>query len=366
MPNAVLALSVSEARRFMRSAVGLDAPTADIGDALEHLGYVQIDPINVCGRMHDLILRNRVADYREGALHAFLHGPKRPGFEHFLPEAGILVAFPRAAWPYLLSHMRRRQAQTRGYLSQLSATEEKLAQRILAEIAARGPLLSDDIDDDARAQTAWGLRGRAVKGVLEKLFAHGRVLLSSRRNFRRVYDLPERVLPAATLASPEPSPEECARWLVLTRLRQRRLAWLKKAEVPFVADLVQPVRVGDGPVLHLLREDLPLLERVRGEPDTPAPSSPLLLAPLDPLIYDRRVTRSLWKFDYTWEVYTPAAKRVRGYYALPVLAGCELAGHVDPKADRARGRLVVVSRKVRRGVKAADAVSSLARFLGLR
>jgi uncharacterized protein len=101
------------------------------------------------------------------------------------------------------------------------------------------------------------------------------------------------------------------------------------------------------------------------EPDT-APKSPLLLAPLDPLIYDRRVTSALWNFDYIWEVYTPPHKRTRGYYALPVLSGDELVGHVDPKADTKAGKLEIISRSVRRGHPAAPAVKSLARFLGLR
>jgi hypothetical protein len=95
-------------------------------------------------------------------------------------------------------------------------------------------------------------------------------------------------------------------------------------------------------------------------------SSPRLLAPLDPLIYDRKVTTMLWGFDYTWEVYTPAHKRVRGYYALPVLAGTELVGHVDPKADRPARKLRVISRRIRRGHKVAPAIQKLAVFLGLR
>jgi uncharacterized protein YcaQ len=93
---------------------------------------------------------------------------------------------------------------------------------------------------------------------------------------------------------------------------------------------------------------------------------PLLLAPLDPLIYDRRVARALWDFDYTWEAYTPPAKRVRGYYALPILAGTELVGHVDPKADRAAGKLRIMARRVRRGHSITDALAALASFLGLR
>ena len=84
------------------------------------------------------------------------------------------------------------------------------------------------------------------------------------------------------------------------------------------------------------------------------------------MLYDRRVTSAVWDSDYRWEVYTPAHQRVRGYYALPVLSGGEIVGHVDPKADRERGTLGVVSRKVRRGHATAAAVRELAAFLGLR
>jgi hypothetical protein len=94
-------------------------------------------------------------------------------------------------------------------------------------------------------------------------------------------------------------------------------------------------------------------------PAGPAGPRPLLLAPLDPMIYDRRVTRGLWGFDYAWEAYVPAPKRKRGYYALPVLSGTELVGHVDLKADRERGRLGVVSRSVRRGHRTARRSVSL-------
>ena len=373
------------ARRFLRRALGLETPFPDVATALAHLGYVQIDPLNVCGRMHDLILRNRVAGYREGDLLRFLHGgdnsepktqnPKpspaatRAAFEHYLPGAGVLVAFPRAAWPYLLPHMRQRRIRARGYAGRLTPAEERLAQQILAEIAARGPLMPDEIVHDGRATTAWGTNGRATKIVLEKLFVHGRVLISARRNFRRVYDLPERVLPGAILADAEPTPpDDAERWLVLTRLRQRRLVALKKAELPLVEDHVQPLKVDGCPLLYCLREDAGLLDELstlNPQLSTSA-TEPRLLAPLDPLIYDRRLTQRLWDFDYTWEVYTPAHKRTRGYYALPVLAGDELVGHVDPKADRERRRLVVVSRRLRRGHKAAAAVRELAQFLGLR
>ena len=342
------------ARRFLRRVLALDQPHADIATALAHHGYIQIDPVNICGRMHDLTLRNRVRDYGEGALHEFIHSARRPGFEHYLPGQGILAAFPPDAWPYLTGRMMRRRRLRNPYHGKLTPREAALADHILAEMTARGPLTSDAIEHDGRAATAWGTRGRLVKRVFEKLFAHGRILITARKNFRRVYDLPERVLPAAVLAL-APHPErDVAAWITLAKLRQRRLVTLKRDELPLVADRIQPVVIdgADCPLLYCLRNDAPLLSALESQESKIENSAgPLLLAPLDPIIYDRRVTAALWGFDYTWEVYTPRHKRVRGHYALPILTGTEFVGHADLKADREAGKLRVVSRRVRRGCR---------------
>lgn len=383
--TVTLKISRETARRFHRRAVLLDGPVADVAAALAHLGYVQIDPINVCGRMQEHILRNRVVGYREGDLQRHLHGDgeilpaeRRTAFEHHLPDSAVLVTFPVDAWPHLLGAMRARTRRSGAWSGRLTPRERELAERILGEIGERGALSSEQIEDGGRRGTqVWG-QATLAKATLQKLFFHGRVLIARRENNRRFYDLPERVLPAAVLARPEPTATETARWIVELKLQQRRLVMLKRDELPLVADIVQRVQVEGGAPLYCLREDVRWLDEVtiqaagagmvragaggadgRGE-------GPVLLAPLDPLIYDRRVTVRLWDFHYTWEVYTPAAKRVRGYYALPVLAGTELVGHVDPKADRAAGKLRVVSRRVQRGHRVAPAVRELALFLGLR
>ena len=367
----------------MRLALGLDTPKPDIGAVLAYHGYVQIDPINICGRMHDLILRNRVAGYREGDLMRYLHGASAQGekakplaadervaFEHHVPGTGILVAFPLEAWPHLLGAMRGRTKYRSAWSGRLTPREKALAPRLIEEIAARGPLSSDDFDDPRRAQRVWGA-AKLVKATLQKLFFHGRLLIAQRANNRRRYDLPERVLPARVLAQPEPPPPETARWCVRLKLRQRRLALLTREEARLVEDAIQPVTVEGCPTLYCLREDAPLLQACADPSDGNAAidareHSPRLLAPLDPLIYDRRLTAALWDFDYTWEAYTPPKKRVRGYYALPVLVGTEIVGHVDPKADRAERRLQVVSRRIRRGHAVAPTLRDFARWLGLK
>ncbi len=377
-----LAVSVQAARRFARRATALDGPLPNIAAALHHHGYVQIDPINVCGRMHDLILRNRIADYREGDLMRYLHGPDqgppraaetRTAFEHHLPDTSVLVAFPNEAWPHLHGAMAARTRRAGPWSGRLTPREKELAARLLAEIAARGPLGSEDFDDPRRARRVWGA-AKLVKSTLQKLFFHGRLLIARRENNRRRYDLPERVLPASVLAAPPATAADTARWLALLKLRQRRLTVLKRDELRAVADAVQPVTLTevDAPTLYCLRSDLSLWESPEtaaggdGASGSTTARPPLLLAPLDPLVYDRRVTAALWDFVYTWEAYTPPAKRVRGYYALPVLAGTELVGHVDPRADRATGRLVVESRRIRGRHPVAPAIDTLAEWLGLR
>ena len=369
-----LPLTPTAARRFARHALGLEAAHASIAAALAHHGYVQIDPINVCGRMHDLILRNRVDGYREGDLFRFLHGETnqmlagtaRSAFEQHVPDTGILVAFPLDAWPYLQAAMQRRSRLPGRWAGRLTPREREVATEVLAAITARGPLGSEDFDDDRRARAVWGA-ANLVKATLQKLFFHGRLLIAGRAGNRRRYDLPERVLPAAVLSQPAADPEETHRWTVLLKLRQRRLTTLKRNDLPAVADMVQPLAVAGCPPLYCLRTDLPLLEAAAREDAADRVRPPaLLLAPLDPIIYDRALTRVLWDFHYTWEAYTPPIRRVRGYYALPVLADTTLVGHIEPRADREQGSLLVLSRRIRRGHALTPALRVFARWLGLR
>src|SRR5436305_10136787 len=114
--------------------------------------------------MHDLILRNRVANYREGDLGRFLHGApdqppllaaERKAFEHHLPHSNVLAALPFDAWPHLLGAMRRRAQRTSSWSGKMHARQRRLAKTILADLARRGPLSSDDIDDDQRDHQGW-------------------------------------------------------------------------------------------------------------------------------------------------------------------------------------------------------------------
>ncbi len=362
----MITLSASAARCFMLVASGLDAAFFSVAEALDHLGFVQMDPINVCGRMQDHILRHRVRDYREHGLMEHLHASRlRTAFEQHLPGSNTLVALPLDAWPHLQRTMRSRAGGEGTWSGKLTAEETKLAASLLARMATGGPLCSQDIASDRKAKShAWDSTTLA-KSTLQKLFFHGRVLIARREMNRRYYALPEHVLPASCLHCAMPTETDTARWLALLKLRQRRLAVLKAAEQRAIADEVIPVTIkgATAPRLHILRSDAAVLER--SSLSAEAALIPRLLAPLDPIIYDRRVTESVWDFDYRWEVYTPPQKRVRGYYALPLLHGHRFIGHADLKADRAAGVLQVVSRQTTAAFHASRAIRSLAGFLGL-
>lgn len=371
-----MAISVTQAaaRQFMQRATGLDRIFPKVQEALNHLGHVQIDPINVCGRMHDLILRNRVADYCEHDLMRLLHGADgdktaedRVAFEHHLPGLEILVALPLDAWPHLQAAMNKRSRREGNWSGQLTADEKKFARRILAQMEEEGPLSSQEIVGGRNNSTVrvWGTATQA-KTILQKLFFHGRVLIAKRQGNRRYYDLPERVLPAETLNLKPASPKQCQRWLALGKLRQRRLCALSFKEYQLIEDEVVAVSLSDAdaPKLYALKTDADLLKSAQAQ--TEKSSKPILLAPLDPILYDRKITAAVWSSDYRWEVYTPQHKRVRGYYALPVLSGDRLVGYVDPKADRANGKLTIVSRKIRRGHSVSPCIKELAGFLGLK
>jgi uncharacterized protein YcaQ len=353
----ILTTTAESCRRFLRASLMLDAQFRNVPEAVQHLGYVQIDPIDVCGRMHDLILRNRVQAYpREGLLNALYNSKKRVLFEHYL---GVLVALPVEDYRYVLPTMKARRQST-GTRSALDPEQKTMAKQILDRIRAEGPLSSSNFLQSGSSRTDWGTNGSLAKTTLDKLFLQGRLLISRRDQFRRVFDLPERILPESVLSAKPATLVEMQRWHILSRLRQRRLISLTKAHATLVPDLLCQIQVDSHAPLYCLRSDAPLLDSAA---DAPSQSARVhLLAPLDPLIYDRKLTRSLWGYDYTWEVYTPPAKRLRGYYALPILSGTRIVGYADPKLDRSTSTLHVRV-EVEPGIDYHKPIEDLAVFL---
>jgi uncharacterized protein YcaQ len=362
-----LSVSAAAARRFLVRSLGLEEVGAlpDVRAALDLLEFVQMDSINVCGRMHDLILWPRVREYRPAMLHALLYETPRGAFEDYFPNLCVL---PLRDYPYFVRAMRARV---------LHAEESAVAERLLRRLEAEGPLRTRAGGaQDGHTISGWGTRTTVAARVLEKLWRQGRLTIQRRENFERWFDLTERALPEAAEHhapdAPLPTESEERAYKLRKRLRARRLFRRPNAGDRAVLgpDALVPVIVEDAArPWYVLAEDAPALVEAES---LPVDGDALhLLAPLDPLVYDRERTRAVFGFDYTWEVYTPAAKRRWGYYVLPVLRGERLIARVDPKIDRAARTLGLHSVLLEPGVDAegiapalAARLADFARFLG--
>lgn len=365
MRDAV-SVRAATARRFLIHAFGLQQFQAlpDVRAALDLLEFVQMDSINVCGRMHDLILWNRVREYHPAQLHALLYDPPRGAFEATFPNLCVL---PLRDYPHFVRAMRARV---------LTSDESAVAERLIERLKAEGPLRTRaGGTEHGHTLSGWGTRTTVAARVLEKLWRQGRLTIHRRENFERWFDLTERALPEAAAHhapdAPLPPPDAERLYLLRKRLRARRLFRRPRAgdlEILGSDALVPVVVEGAARPWYVLAEDADALARAG---DLAVAPDVHLLAPLDPLVYDRERTRAVFDFDYTWEVYTPAPRRRWGYYALPVLWGDRLAGRVDPKIDRKTRTLTLSSLQLEPGVDAEGIAVPLsarliafARFLG--
>lgn len=346
-----LSLTRLQARRITLRALGFgrsrpaSATVRHANAVSERLGLFQIDSINVLTRAHYMPLFSRVGAYDPEILHRMFGRAPRRMFEYWAHEASLVRS---ELYPYLRFRMRD-GARMWGSMERIANERPTLVDWVLAEVGERGPLTAREIEHDAaRTRDHWGWNWSAVKTALEYLFYRGEVT-SARRNsaFERVYDLPERVLPADVLAAPEPDRDEAHR--VLMRHAARALGigteqclrdYFRLAPEPSrsaIADLVDagelvPARINGWSRPAYVHADAPRPSRVRAR---------ALVSPFDPLVFERRRTEELFGFRYRIEIYVPEAKRVHGYYVLPFLLGDALVARVDLKADRATGVLLV-------------------------
>jgi len=363
-----LVLSRDHARRFLVRRHLLDPARrlrpepASVLAVVERLGSLQFDPLEVPGaRNHDLVLHARVDGYARALCDDLLYAPagERRLFEAYNKSLNIL---PVHELPhYCLTWERARERYDGKFLRDHAPAVE----RILAWIRRDGPLSTAAASAELGASVDWHWgKGTEGKAVLEALFETGRVSIARREGNRRFYDLTERLFPAALLARRVPR-EEAMRHRLLSRYRGVGLMGKGGGEIvlgtgkvadraPILAGLVAdgtlvPAEVeGVRDTRYVLAEELPILEATATREGGWTPSV-VFLAPLDPLMWDRRLVEALFGFSYTWEVYTPEAKRVHGYYVLPVLFGERIVGRIEPRLERESSTLHVLGLTFEKG-----------------
>lgn len=320
---------------------------------MDRLGLLQFDPLEVPGaRNHDIVLHARIKGYRREWCEVWLYGPDRRLFEIYNKSLNVVpieeLPHHRVSWE------RHRERYEDGILRE----HADVAHNILQRISAEGPLSTAAFAEHGRSVDWWWAPTRVARAVLEALFVIGRVGISRREGNRRYYDLIERLVPedlllrresaeagmrhrllsrfkAAGLTSPS-APAELILGTGTARERQHRTAELVESGA------LQPVSIeGIKGTRFTVTEDLSILDEAASSTAT-IEGGVAFIAPLDPLLWDRRLLRELWNFDYIWEVYVPEPKRRWGYYVLPILFGDRLVGRFEPRLDRAEGTLRIL------------------------
>nr|WP_295885658.1 crosslink repair DNA glycosylase YcaQ family protein [uncultured Devosia sp.] len=350
MPKAPLALSQIAARHIWIAAQRLDtaapfgAGPAATSAAIAHLGYVQIDTINVIERCHHHILFSRIPGYRRADL-GHNQSVDKSIFEYW---THALSYVPVADLPVFVPAMKRqREAPSRWFGSVTSDEVKKMLQRLRKE----GPLSIRDIGDDELVDKnhPWASR-KPSKRVLEMMFIQGLVVVSARQGMLKTYDLTARHF--GWTGQPKPATERQVTAYKLDRaLRSQGLVSLdsichldapSKAAVKELIDarvrrkLLVPVAIeGAEKVTHWAEPAA--LDAVRSEP----PNLVHILSPFDPLIIQRKRLKLFFDYDHIFEAYIPAAKRQLGYFTLPVLLGDRIVAALDLKTDRAAKKLLI-------------------------
>jgi uncharacterized protein YcaQ len=362
-------LTAAGARRLHVAAQGLDrrprrkARKSDVLDAIRRMGVLQIDTISVIARSPYMVLFSRLGAYEPGWLDDLLAAGRL--FEYWAHEACFLPIEDYAL-------MRHRMLDPHGmgwkFRADWIAKHRNELDNVIAHLRASGAARSADFERrDGAAGGWWGWKPE--KRALESLFTMGEVMVARRQSFQRVYDLRERVHPSWS-DDMLPSREDAERQLILNAVRALGITTAR-----WVADYYRMDKRGTPQrVAQLAREGELIAAQVDGwdegafiHPDNASlaqqaadgelrPALTTLLSPFDPVVWDRARARIMFGFDYRIECYTPAPKRVYGYYVLPVLRKGEIVARLDAKAHRREGRFEVRALYIEPGARVTDAL----------
>ena len=391
----MLAVTLDQARQFILLRQGLLGEHRFIGkngayQYVRQVGCIQFDPVDVCGRNAELTLQSRVKGITRKTLSDLLYRD-RLLVDYSDKELSI---WPSEDWPYFAGY-RKKSIEHGNQFAGIPELEEKA----VAYIRKHGPVSSDTLPIEGTIfwhssmhwSGHWDKDSLAARSVLEQLYTDGVLLIHHKTGSRKYYDLADKYLPPELLSAPNPCPDEASWlcWRVKRRIGAVGLLWNRNSTAWLGINMateqrnasfdrlekdgiITPVQVeGIRFPLYMLTEDLPLLASVTAGQASLKPRLEFL-APLDPMLWDRKLIEAVWGYRYSWEIYTPVVKRKYGYYVLPVLWGDRLIGRIEPKADRKAKSLTVQNVWLEPGVRRTKklsgqidrAVQRLARFNG--
>jgi uncharacterized protein YcaQ len=381
-------LSAGDARRLALASLGFGkarpsrAGVSHVRATAARLGAIQIDSVNVLARAHYLPTFSRYGAYPMGELDDLAYRT-RELFEYWAHAACYL---PIELYPLLRWRMQNQVLAWSGVCKK----QQDFNEAVYREIAERGPMSAAEISIAGRSTGPWWGWSKG-KTAAELLFYQGRLAVAGRRNFERLYDIPERVFPNAVLNAKAIEEDEAKKQLLVRAVRAMGVGTARDIARYFQIDAwwdrrstcgrrapAQTQRLFD----ELVEERRLEIVRVDGwqRPAYVLPRAKIpravdaraIVSPFDPLMWERGWTRAVFGFEYQIEIYVPGHKRIHGYYVLPFLMGDRFAARVDLKADRRESTLIVHAAHLerdfeRRRVAAALALElrSLAAWLSL-
>ena len=338
-------LSLADARALSLRSLGVDSERdSSVMDVVNRLGLLQIDSVNVFERAHYMPLFSRLGNYKKTELDDLMGGFHPTLIEYWAHEASII---PLENWPLYRWRMDRYRDKYEHKWG-MKASDHKLINQIREQLLANGPMSTNQFETEAnqRKGTWWGWS--ELKSALEYMFLVGELVSGGRNAFKRLYALPEQVLPQHIL---DHMPEEDAakEKLMLQAVRAYGVATYK--------DLCDWHRMRPMSHKHILQNLIDQGHVVEAkvqswqEPGFIAKTANLddlgktgsrttILSPFDPVCWNRDRIERTWGYNYRIEIYTPEPKRVFGYYTLPILHNQKLAGRIDLKSDRKAGTLI--------------------------
>ncbi|MEI0736775.1 crosslink repair DNA glycosylase YcaQ family protein [Paenibacillus sp. JTLBN-2024] len=353
----MIQLTNRQARQFLLLKHGLLGEYKFSGkqgvlDFVRQASCIQYDPIDVCGKNAELVLQSRIKGFTKGMLAELLY-EDRSLVDY--PDKNLAIISAQD-WPYFERYRQAARQHAERYPEM-----EALTAQVRTHIQHHGAVSSDDLKLDGdfswRSAIHWSGGNNSSRSVLEQMYSTGELIIHHKKGTRKYYDLAKKYIQPNLLNASEPLEDELEhhKWRVLRRIGAVGLLWnrasdawlniwgLKAAqrnevfrqllrEARIVAVAVEQMK----DTLYCRAEDLPLIEAVLQNPEPEFRCE--LIAPLDNLIWDRKLINELFGFDYTWEIYTPAIRRKFGYYVLPILYGESFIGRAEIIAERKRER----------------------------
>lgn len=362
----MVSITKKQLRKFILLKQGLYGPYKYAGktgimEFIEQAGCIQFDPIDICGKNHELVLQSRVEKFDKSHLYELLYRD-RVLFDYF----DKMMAISKIEnWPYF--------DKTRDYyLYNGKGTEEvnKVSSYILEFIDKNGPVCSSDIKDDGTMIGYWGKPTKLSRIALETLYFRGELIIHHKKNTRKYYDLAKKHMPSDLLngKNQNETQEKQHDWHLLRRIQSAGALWNRRSDALLgVEGLKTPQRnssfqrlLSNGKIMEIDVEDMKFPMYILSDDELLLNNSIIseskssrteFIAPLDNMMWDRKLVEEVFGFSYKWEIYTPAKDRKYSYYVLPLLFGENLIGRVEIKRNPTTAKQEIINLWLEPGVR---------------